>query len=57
VPTSTAINQGFSAERKKSLMYAHRLEGGHMIKHDPKLNTHHPICNVVSLNKSTSLYI
>jgi len=38
-------------------MYVHRLEEGYMIKHDPKLNTHHPICNVVNLNKSTSLYL
>jgi len=28
VPTSTAISQGFSAERKKSFMYAHKLEKG-----------------------------
>jgi len=57
VPPSPVISQGFSVERKKGLMHAHRLEEGYMIKHDPKLNIHHPICNVVNLNKSTLHYL
>jgi len=57
VPPSPAISQGFLAERKKSLMYAYRLEEGYMIKHDPKLNTHHPICNVINLNKFALHYL